>query len=345
MKTMAKMKTVLLALFMSAAFAAAGAAPAGAQSSALGGKVVVDGSSTVYPITEAAASAFREDFPNVNVTVAISGTGGGFKRFVKGETDISDASRPIKAKEFKKAAQNGVRFIELPVGMDGLSVVVNPKNDWVDKLSIQDLQAIYLEGGSARKWSDLDPAWPDKPIKVYSPGADSGTFDYFKDVVLPEGESFRPDMSTSEDDNVLVTGVSGDKYAIGYFGAAYYYENKAKLKAVAVVNPKTGQAVAPEPENVVNGSYFPLSRPLFIYVNYNSLRRPEVREFVSFYLARDHRFAKEVGYVAVPDEIGSRAENFFKQRLTGTTYLTPEMEKREGGLKAIYKKENLRDTK
>ncbi|MDZ7831981.1 MAG: PstS family phosphate ABC transporter substrate-binding protein [Desulfobacterales bacterium] len=345
MKTMAKIKMTLLALAVAAAFAAVWAAPAGAQSSALSGKVVVDGSSTVYPVTEAAAAAFRDDFPNVNVTVAISGTGGGFKRFVRGDTDISDASRPIKAKEFKAAAQNGVRFIELPVAMDGLSVVVNPKNDWADELSIQDLQAIYLEDGTARKWSDLDPAWPDEPIKVYSPGTDSGTFDYFREVVLPEGKSFRPDMSTSEDDNVLVTGVSGDRYAIGYFGAAYYYENKTKLTAVPVVNPKTGKAVLPEPENVINGDYFPLSRPLFIYVNFNSLRRPEVREFVNFYLAHDDRFATEVGYVAVPDEIGSRAESFLKQRLTGTTYMTPEMEKREGGLNAIYKKENLLDTK
>jgi phosphate transport system substrate-binding protein len=344
MKINTRNRFVLALLAVFAVATMLGAGPAAAQSS-LGGKVVVDGSSTVYPVTEAAAAAFRDDFPKVSVTVAISGTGGGFKRFVRGETDISDASRPIKAKEFKAAAENGTRFIELPVAMDGLSVVVNPKNDWADDLSIEDLQAIYLEDGTARKWSDLDPAWPDKAIKVYSPGTDSGTFDYFREVVLPEGKSFRPDMSTSEDDNVLVTGVAGDRYAIGYFGAAYYYENKAKLKAMPIVNPKTGKAVLPEPENVISGAYFPLSRPLFIYLNYNSMRRPDVREFVKFNLAHDARFATEVGYVAVPDEIGARAEAFFTQRLTGTTYMTPEMEKRQGGLNVIYKKENLLDTK
>lgn len=316
-----------------------------AQTSALRGKVVVDGSSTVYPVTEAAASAFRKDYPNVDVTVAISGTGGGFKRFVRGETDISDASRPITPKEFQAAKEYGVQFIELPVALDGLSVVVNPRNDWVDKLTIENLQAIYLEDGRARKWRDLNPAWPDEAIKVYSPGTDSGTFDYFKEVIVAEGKSLRPDMSTSEDDNVLVTGVAGDRYSIGYFGASYYYENESKLKAVPIVNPSTGQAVRPTPAHVISGDYAPLSRPLFIYVNYNSLRRPEVRRFVDFYLAHDGKFATQVGYVAVPDDVGARAEAFLKQRQTGTTYVTKDMAKAEGGLQSIYNQENLLDTK
>jgi len=316
-----------------------------AQASALRGKVVVDGSSTVYPVTEAAAAAFRKDFPNVDVTVAISGTGGGFKRFVKGETDLSDASRPITPAEFQAAKENGVQFIELPVALDGLSVVVNPQNDWVDQLTVEHLQAIYLEDGKARKWSDLNPGWPDQTIKVYSPGTDSGTFDYFKEVVVPKDKSLRPDMSTSEDDNVLVTGVAGDRYSIGYFGASYYYENESKLKAVPIVNPATGKAVLPTPEHVINGDYAPLSRPLFIYVNYDSLRRPEVRRFVEFYLEHDAKFATQVDYVAVPDEVGTHAEAFLKQRLTGSTYVTKDMEKSEGGLRSVYQQANLIDTK
>lgn len=316
-----------------------------AQPSALRGTVSVDGSSTVFPVTEAAASAFRKEFPNVNVTVGVSGTGGGFKRFVKGETDISDASRPIKPEEFALAKENGVRFIEIPVALDGLSIVVNPANTWASQLTIEDLQAIYLEDGGARKWSDIDPAWPDETIKVYSPGTDSGTFDYFQEVTLPKGKSFRADMSTSEDDNVLVTGVTGDKYAIGYFGASYYFENQDKLRAVPIVNPESGQAVLPEPHYVIDGSYSPLSRPLFIYVNAESLRRPEVRKFVEFYLERDGEFAEKVEYVALPSDIDERADEFLRKRVTGSVFVTPDGKKREGRLRELYTSENVVDTK
>lgn len=316
-----------------------------AQASALKGNVVADGSSTVFPVTEAAAAAFRKDFPNVNVTVAVSGTGGGFKRFVKGETDLSNASRPIRPDEFAEAKKNGVQFIELPVALDGLSVVVNPKNDWAAQLTVDQLRAIYLEDGTARKWKDLDPAWPDQPIKVYSPGTDSGTFDFFKEVVVPKGKGFRSDMSTSEDDNVLVTGVAGDTYSIGYFGASYLYENRGKLRAVAIVNPGTGEAVLPDEEHVINGSYAPLGRPLFVYVNSASLRRPEVRKFVDFYMANAGKFAAQVKYVALPEEISGRAGEFLKKRMTGTTYITGDNAKREGGLAAVYVAGNLLDTK
>ncbi len=314
-----------------------------AAPSALRGKIVVDGSSTVYPITEAAAAAFRKEYPNINVTVAISGTGGGFKRFVTGESDISDASRPIKPEEFMEAMKNGVQFIELPIALDGLSVVVNPDNDWAKQLTVDDLKAIYLETGKARKWNDLNPQWPDQTIKVYSPGTDSGTFDYFKEVIVGKGESFRPDMSTSEDDNVLVTGVAGDKYAIGYFGAAYYFENKNKLKAVPIVNPKTGKAVLPEQENVINGDYAPLSRPLFIYINVKSLRRPEMRVFADYYIKNSAGFATQVDYVAVSDDIAERAENFLRNKKTGSAYI--KLEAREGGIREVYTEENLFDTK
>jgi len=341
-----------VATVMTVALATALAPTAHAQASALRGNIVIDGSSTVYPITEAAAAAFRKEYPNVNITVAVSGTGGGFKRFAIGETDISDASRPIKGKEFKQALDNGVQFVELPVALDGLSVVLNPNNTWVDQLTVDDLKAIYLEGGNARKWSDLNPEWPNETIKVYSPGTDSGTFDYFKEIIAGKKGSFRPDMSVSEDDNVLVTGVSGDKFAIGYFGASYYFENKDKLRAAAIVNPKTGKAVMPTPANVVSGAYAPLSRPLFIYVNVVSLRRPAMRKFAEFYLENAGRFAEQVQYVSTSDKIATQAKAFLKKRRSGTVFVVSEMvgdgllyKKREQPLDTAYSEANLLDTK
>jgi len=306
----------------------------------LRGRIEIDGSSTVYPISEAVASAFRKHFPNVNVTVAISGTGGGFKRFAVGETDISDASRPIKPNEYKKAAEYGVEFIELPVALDGLSIVVNPRNDWVDKLTVEQLRQVYLEKHSAQKWSELNPDWPDKKIEVYAPGTDSGTFDYFHEV-MGEEESLRPDMSTSEDDNVLVTGVAGDLYSIGFFGASYYYNNKSKLKAVPVVNPRTGEAVRPTEDNVKNGDYEPFARPLFIYISTRSLRRPETKVFVEFYLKNAAEMATKVDYVPLSETIYNRASQFLTKRWTGTTYLMKNGRKREGRLLDIYKRANL----
>lgn len=344
-KDLFKMKLKTASVFFGAGLFFSAICSVFAQGEALRGKVVIDGSSTVYPITEAAAAAFRESFPNVDVTVAISGTGGGFKRFVKGETDISDASRPITPEEFKQAKSNGVQFIEIPVALDGLSMVVNKANDWVDQLTVDDLKAIYLDGGKATKWSDLRASWPNEQIKVYSPGTDSGTFDYFKEVIVGKNGNLRSNISTSEDDNVLVVGVAGDKYSIGYFGAAYYFENKDKLKAVPIVNPQTGKAILPEPENVISGSYAPLSRPLFIYVNLASLRKPPVRKFVEFYTENSAKFAKQVAYVAVPDDIIKRASEFLKNRSVGTTYIDKEMKKAEGSLIERYKPENLVDTK
>ena len=321
---------------------------AAAQADRLSGNIVIDGSSTVYPVTEAAAAAFRKKFPKVNVTVAVSGTGGGFKRFAIGETDISNASRPIKPEEFAQTVEKGVDFIELPVALDGLSVVLNPNNDWVDKLTVDDLKAIYLEDGKARKWSDINPAWLDKEIKVYSPGTDSGTFAYFKEVVAGKKGSFRPDMSVSEDDNVLVTGVYGDKYAIGYFGASYYFENKDKLRPAAIVNPKTGKAVLPTPKAVISGEYAPLSRPLFIYVNAKSLRRPAMRKFVEFFLENAGTFAEQVQYVPTSPKISAQAATFLKKRRMGTVFVKKEMvdgkpvyHKSESPLDAAYSEANL----
>jgi phosphate transport system substrate-binding protein len=313
--------------------------------SALSGKVVIDGSSTVYPINEAMAVAFPKSFPSVNVTVGVSGTGGGFKRFTKGETDISAASRPIKPQEFDECKKNGVTFVELPVAYDGLTIVVNPKNDWVDRLTVDQLKKIFLSDGAAQTWKDVNPQWPDLVIKIFAPGTDSGTFDYFKEVVAGEAGSMRVDMSTSEDDNFLASGVAGEKGAIGFFGAAYFFENQAKLKAVAIVDPATGKAVMPAPDAIESGRYAPFSRPLFIYVNEDSLRRPEMKKFVEFYLDHAAKTAQSTGYVALPSELYDLANKHFKERLTGTHYVTATGEKRSGSLASVYTTEKLVNSK
>ncbi len=304
--------------------------------SSLTGSIGIDGSSTVYPVTEAVAEAFGKVHPDVKVTVAVSGTGGGFKRFAIGETDISDASRPIKASEAETAKENEVEFVEVPVCYDGLTVVVNPENDWAKQLTVEQLKNIFQEGG-ATKWKDLDDSFPDEPIKVYSPGSDSGTFDYFREAIVGKKTPFRADMSVSEDDNILVTGVSGDKYAIGYFGCAYFFENEDKLKAVAVVNPDSGDAVLPTAETIENGTYAPLSRPLFIYVSVKSLSRPEVKEFVDYYLENAAELSEEVGYVRLPTSVYDKAEANVESKKTGTQFLTAEGESKKGSVTEIYK--------
>lgn len=306
----------------------------------LSGKINIDGSSTVYPISEAIASDFEKEYPGVKPTVGVSGTGGGFKRFVKGETDISDASRPIKPEELKAAQDNNVEFIELPVAYDGLTIAVHPENEFVDQLTVADLQKIFLEDSAAKTWKEVNENWPDKEIKIFMPGTDSGTFDYFKEVVADKG-AIRSDVSPSEDDNVLVTGVAGDKNAIGFFGASYYFENKDKLKAVPIVNPETEKAVAPTPETIENGEYAPFSRPLFIYVNVESIKRPEMKRFVEFYLDKAPEAAAKVKYVALPKDIYDRAKTHYEERLTGTHYLDADGNKRKGALTEVYKKENL----
>lgn len=311
--------------------------------SQLEGSIVVDGSSTVFPITEAVANDFKKQFPKVNVTVAVSGTGGGFKRFTKGETDISNASRPITFEEFGQCKENKVEFVELPVAYDGLTVVVNPQNDWVKQLSVADLQKIFLASdGAPKKWSDVNPEWPATDLKVYSPGTDSGTFDYFKEVLVgkDKSKSMRSDMQVSEDDNVLVTGVAGDKGAIGFFGCAYFFENKEKLKDIPVVNA-AGEAVLPTPESIETGTYNPLSRPLFIYVGANALRRPEMKQFVDFYLANAPALSAKVGYVSLPDEVYQRAGECLKNRQLGTHFTTAEGEKREGAVSEVYAPSNV----
>jgi len=302
----------------------------------LRGAIKIDGSSTVYPITEAVAEEFAEAAPRVRVTVGISGTGGGFKRFAIGETDISDASRPIKAKEYNVTVENGVDFIEIPVAYDGLSIVVNKANYWVDQLTVDDLKKIFLDGSPVKTWQDVRPGWPATAIKIYAPGTDSGTFDYFKEVVAGKTGAIRSDMSVSEDDNVLVRGVAGDDGSIGFFGCAYYFENKDKLKVVGIVNPK-GTAITPSAETIENGSYAPFSRPLFIYVAKKSAERPEVKAFVEFYFRNGPKLAEEVGYVKLPAEIYQRAAANFKNHKTGTQYLTASGEKVEGPVTKVYR--------
>lgn len=311
------------------------------------GQVVIDGSSTVAPISEAAAESFEQVFKNVKVTVATSGTGGGFKRFTKGETDISDASRPIKNSEFEACKKNGVSFVELPIAYDGLSIVVNRENDFIEQLTVDDLKKIFLREGGATTWKDVNPEWPDLAIKIYAPGTDSGTFDYFfGDVVAKDEENEHPrdDMSVSEDDNVLVTGVAGEKGAIGFFGASYYFANKDKIKAVKIVDPKTNVAVAPTPDTIESGEYAPFSRPLFIYIKDDSLKRPEVKQFIEFYLKNAPSLAKKVDYVPLPDAIYDLARSHYEDRLMGTHFLTSELEKRSGTLAELYTSDNLVDT-
>jgi phosphate transport system substrate-binding protein len=284
--------------------------------------VKIDGSSTVYPITEAVAEEFQKAKKGaVKVTVGISGTGGGFKKFCRGETDISDASRPILEKEMADCRAAGIKYIELPVAFDALTVVANPKNTELKQITIAELKTMWAPEaqGKVINWNEVNPAWPAKPLKLFGPGADSGTFDYFTEAVVGKSKSSRGDFTASEDDNVLVQGVSRDVGALGYFGFAYYVENKDKLKAVPVVNGK-GQAVMPSLENVMNGSYEPLARPIFIYVNAKAVERPEVKEFVEFYLKEAASLVKEVKYVPLaPAEYKHALENFGKRK-TGTAF-------------------------
>ncbi len=311
-----------------------------APNNALKGAVKCDGSSTVSPITSAAAEEFKAAAPNVNVTVGVSGTGGGFKRFCAGETDISNASRPIKKEEHDKAVENKIDYIELPIAFDGLSIVINNKNTWVDKLTIDEIRKIYLEGG-AKTWADVRSGWPTTPLKIYSPGTDSGTFDYFKEVVAAkmgkDGKdgSIRGDMSVSEDDNVLVRGVEGDPGAIGFFGCAYYFENKDKLKVVPI--DSGAGAITPTHETIETGTYAPFSRPLFIYVNKKAADRPEVKAFVEFYMTKAGELSEAVGYVQLPGEMYSRATANFAAKKTGTQFLDAAGKKVSGPLAKVYK--------
>ncbi|HMM72215.1 MAG TPA: PstS family phosphate ABC transporter substrate-binding protein [Rhodocyclaceae bacterium] len=284
--------------------------------------IKIDGSSTVFPITEAVSEDFQKAKKGaVRVTVGISGTGGGFKKFCRGEIDISDASRPILAKEMADCRAAGIKYIELPIAFDALTVVANPKNTFLKAITIAELKRMWEPAaqGKVTKWNQVNPAWPDQGLKLFGPGADSGTFDYFTEAVVGKSKSSRGDFTASEDDNVLVQGVARDVGALGYFGYAYYVENKDKLRAVPVVN-SAGKAVEPSLENVINGSYEPLSRPIFIYVNAKSAEKPEVKEFVEYYLKNGGKLAKEVKYVPLSESDYKHALDNFSKRKTGTAF-------------------------
>ncbi len=280
--------------------------------------VSVDGSSTVFPITEAVAEEFQRAHPDVRVTVGISGTGGGFKKFMVGETDINDASRPIKESEEEMAAENNIGYIELPVAFDGISVVINPENDWVDGLTVEGLNKIWMPGSTVQSWADVRPGFPARPIALYGPGTDSGTFDYFTEAINGDGGACRADFTASEDDNVLVQGVAGDPNALAFFGYAYYAENAERLKVVPI-DPGDG-SIIPTDVTINDGSYRPLSRPIFIYISTAAAERPEVQAFVRFYLENAKDLVGEVGYVPLPDEVYELALQRFEDRVTGTVF-------------------------
>lgn len=264
----------------------------------LSGTIEIDGSSTVFPITAAVAEDFHNIQPNVRVNVAVSGTGGGFKRFTVGDTDISDASRPIKSTEAEAATANNINYHELRVGTDGLSVVVHPDNDFATCLTVEELNAIWKPGSDINNWNQIRPSFPDQTLRLYGPDTDSGTFDYFTEEINGEAQVSRSDYTASADDNVLVKGIAGDRSALGYFGYAYYLENQSKIKVVGV--DSGNGCVVPSPETIGAGDYTPLSRPLFIYVNDQSLERPEMQAFVKYYMEVGEALAAEVGYVPEP---------------------------------------------
>lgn len=283
--------------------------------------IKIDGSSTVYPITEAVAEEFQKANKGaIRVTVGISGTGGGFKKFTKGEIDIIDASRPILAKEMEAAKKNGVEYIELPVAYDGLSVMVNPTNNWISSMTVADLKKIWEPAaqGKITRWNQVRPEWPDAPLKLYGAGADSGTFDYFTEAIVEKAKSSRGDYTASEDDNILVQGIASDKNALGFFGYAYYAENTDRLKLVAIEGGKG--PVFPSEKSIMDGTYQPLSRPIFIYVNKRSAERPEIRQFVEFYLKNAPKLVKQVKYVPLSDQIYKLAEEHFAKKKTGTVF-------------------------
>lgn len=275
--------------------AASTTAAATATMAKLSGRIIIDGSSTVFPISEAMAEEFSKLYKGVQIPIGFSGTGGGFKKFTIGEIDISNASRPIKDSEKELAKTGNIEYIELKIAYDGLSVVVNKANTWAKDITVAELKKIWAPNSTVAKWSDVRAAWPAEKINLYGPGTDSGTFEYFTEAVNGKAGDTRKDYTPSEDDNVLVQGVSGDKYAMGYFGFAYYEENMSKLNVVAIDNGKG--AIIPTQATVMDGTYAPLSRPLFMYVNKKSLAKPEVKAFVEYFLTTGTKLIQSVGYV------------------------------------------------
>jgi phosphate transport system substrate-binding protein len=325
---MGDLRKVAVAVVVASALLVAACGGRQEQSGESGGGtqlIRVDGSSTVFPITEAVAEEFQKKHTNVRVTVGISGTGGGFQKFCRGETDVSDASRPIKPVEVEACRKQGIEFIEIPVAYDGLVVVVNPKNNWVDHLTVAELKKMWAPEaqGKVTRWNQIRTSWPNRELHLFGAGVDSGTYDYFTEAIVGKEGASRGDFTSSEDDNVLVQGVSGDELALGFFGIAYYEQNRSRLKAVPIDDGKeaNGKApVAPSVEAVKNGTYQPLSRPLFIYVSKPAADRTHVRHFVDFYLTDGAALVDEVGYVSLGDEGYRLARDHFAGRVTGTVF-------------------------
>lgn len=304
-----KLSKVMFALSVGATLAACSTGEAGSTNdssetktnSVKNQEVLVDGSSTVFPIMEAVAEEFTIANPDLRVTIGVSGTGGGFEKFIAGETDINNASRPIKEEEEQLLTQAGIEYTEFKIALDGLSIVVNAENDWVDQMSIEELALIWGEGTGVETWADVRDGWPETPIELFSPGTDSGTYDYFDEVIL-DGKQINKKAALSEDDNILVQGVAGSKSAMGYFGYAYYLENKDKVNIVPIVNGN-GEAVEPNDETVQDGSYEPLSRPLFLYINNKSISENDTAyQFTTYAIEQAADMSTEVGYVGLPSE-------------------------------------------
>ncbi|WP_258831502.1 PstS family phosphate ABC transporter substrate-binding protein [Peribacillus frigoritolerans] len=272
----------------------------GKGSGQLQGEVITDGSSTVFPIMEAVAEEYMATQPEVKVSVGSSGTGGGFKKFIAGDTDLANASRPVKEEESALLDEKGVEYTELKLAFDGISIVANKDNEFIDSLTVEELQKLWIDNGKVKKWSDIRPEWPNEEIKFYSPGIDSGTYDYFNEVILEE-KPMVENATLSEDDNVLVQGVEGDKNAIGFFGYAYYSENKDKLKIISIDNGNG--AVEPTHETIKSGEYAPLSRPLYTYVaNKSVAEKEQVADYTQFIIENAGELAEEVGYISLPEE-------------------------------------------
>ena len=302
-------RTIILLAFALAGSAAGCGGGGNGQSgdgSELSGEIRIDGSSTVTPLISIAAEDFQSEHPDVRVTVGTSGTGGGFEKFCADETDFSMASRPIKEEELSKCAENGVEPIELVVANDGLSVVVNPENDWADCLTVEQLNAIWKPGSNVNNWNQVDPSFPDVPLTLFGPGSDSGTFDYFTGAINGEEGATRTDYNPSEDDNVTVTGVTGDEGAMGYFGLSYLLENEGKIRGLEIDGGDG--CVAASAETVQDGTYTPLGRPLFIYTKESSASRPEVAAFAEYYFENQETITEEALFIPLTGEQSQQAE-------------------------------------
>jgi phosphate transport system substrate-binding protein len=318
------MTRTLLVLGLSVAAAACGGGSQGGTDLSSAAVVQVDGSSTVYPITEAVSEEFRKA-TGARVTVGISGTGGGLAKFCRDEIDIADASRPIAAAEVEACGKANVQYVELPIAYDGLAVVVNPRNTWAASMTVAELKRLWEPAaqGQIRKWNQVRDGWPDAEVHLFGAGVDSGTFDYFTEVIVGKAKASRGDYTSSEDDNVIVQGVSSDENALGYFGFAYYEENKGQLKLVAIDDGDESNGsgpILPSPETVGNGTYRPLSRPVFIYPKIRSLDRPEVKSFVEFYLKQGIPLVRDVGYIPLTDKEYDLVRARYTSRKTGSMF-------------------------